>query len=83
MRRQQKLAKGAKRKTFDLEENTGSSNLVFSTGAWFRTVMPAVRYWIEVQNNKACKVGDYVIKIGGIKAGKENGNNHIDTTYFG
>ena len=35
-----KLIKGAKRKPIVLEKNKTSSNLIFSVGAWHKTVMP-------------------------------------------
>ena len=74
-----KLLKGAKRTPFVLEENSLSSNLVFSLGAWFNTVLPSIIYWTQASGDKTCKVGDYIIKVGGAKAGKDNENKHIDT----
>ena len=53
-----KLLKGSKRAAIEVEENSTSSNLVFSVGAWLATVLPAVRYWKQIQDEKTCKVGD-------------------------
>ena len=53
-----KLRKGTKRIPFLLEENSSSSNLIFSVGAWKNCVLPAVGYWKAEQNNKKCKIND-------------------------
>ena len=53
-----KLLKGSKRPAIEVEDNSTSSNLVFSVGAWLATVLPAVRYWKEIKDDKTCKVGD-------------------------
>ena len=78
-----KLIKGAKKNPFEVEENSTTSNLVFSLGAWYTAVLPAVSYWKEVMGDQTCKVGDYSIKIGGLKTGKENSNKNIDTQVVG
>ena len=39
-----KLVKGSKRAPFLVEENSTSSNLIFSTGSWFHIALPSVRY---------------------------------------
>ena len=39
-----KLVKGGKRIPFDLVQNSTSSNLVFSIGAWNHVVLPTVKY---------------------------------------
>ena len=67
-----KLIKAARRTTpLTVEENTSSSNLVFSAGAWQNAVGPAVRYWNQEEGDKTCKLGEYTVNIGGIKAGVE------------
>ena len=72
-----KLTKAAKRlEPFTIEENSTSSNLVFSGGAWQYAVLPSLQYWKE---NKTCKIGDYTVKIGGIKGGIDKSGKHIDT----
>ena len=74
-----KLVKGAKREPFDVIKNVGSSNLDFSLGAWNYVVLPTVRYWNQVKDDKTCKVDDIVIKIGSVELGKEAGGRHVDT----
>ena len=75
-----KLIKAAKRTTpFIVEENTSSSNLVFSAGAWQNAVGPAVKYWNQVEGDKTCKIGEYEVTIGGIKAGLEKSGKQVDS----
>ena len=74
-----KLIKSAKRVPFEIEENSTSSNLVFSLGAWYETVLPAIAFWNEVRGNKVCIINGYKIKIVGFKAGTERTNKQIDT----
>ena len=66
-----KLVKGSKRIPFEHEKNSASCNLIFSVGAWLTAVLPAVRYWEEIKGKKTCKVDDKVIKVIGIKSGKD------------
>ena len=73
-----KLVKAAKRVPMELEENSTSSNLIFSPGAWYHVVLPSIKYWEEA-GEKTCKVGEYVIKVGGVKLGKENTGKHVNT----
>ena len=53
-------------------------------GAWKNAVLPAVSYWKEV-GPKSCKVGDYTIKVGGVKAGVDASGKNVDTqiVFFG
>ena len=75
-----KLVKAAKRdEAFKVEENSSSSNLVFSAGAWHTVVLPSLRYWNEVKDDKACIIGDYTIKIGGITGGVDANGKHVDS----
>ena len=75
-----KLVKAAKRdEPFNVEENSSSSNLVFSAGAWHTVVLPSLRYWNEVKDDKACIIGDYTIKIGGITGGVDANGKHVDS----
>ena len=74
-----KLIKGCKRDPFLLEENSSSSNLVFSAGSWYNVVMPAVEYWNMIKEDQTCQVGECIITIGGIKMGKENNGKCVDT----
>ena len=74
-----KLVKGAKRDPFAVIENSLSSNLDFSLGAWNYVVLPTVRYWNQVKDDKTCKVGDTLIKIASVELGKEAGGRHIDS----
>ena len=39
-----KILKGARTTVLEIQENTGSSNLVFSAGAWKVAVLPAIEY---------------------------------------
>ena len=43
-----KLLKAAKQNPMDIEENSTSSNLVFSAGAWYHVVLPSAKYFEEV-----------------------------------
>ena len=72
-----KLIKGAKRIPLELEENSNSSNLVFSVGAWKNVVLPAISYWKDVGMG-SCKVGDKIVKVGGVKAGVDTSGNNVD-----
>ena len=74
-----KLIKGARRKPFDVVENSSSSNLIFSPGAWNHVVLAAVGYWDQVKGEKTCKIGDTVMKIASIDFGKEASGKHVDT----
>ena len=73
-----KILKAASRPPVELEENSTSSNLVFSAGAWFHVVLPSVQYWTEVQGEQTCKIGEYEIKIGGVKPGRENNDKVVN-----
>ena len=75
-----KLMKAAKRdELMKIEENSSSSNLVFSAGAWHTVVLPTLRYWNEIKDDKACNIGDYTIKIGGITGGVDANGKHVDS----
>ena len=73
-----KIIKGAKRIPFTMKENTSSTNLVFSAGSWQKAVIPAVKYWNEIKGDKTCKVGDTLIKVGGVKFGKDTSGNKCE-----
>ena len=72
-----KLVKGSKRIPFEVEENSTSMNLLFSVGAWLTSVLPAVRYWDEIKEDKVCKVDDIIIKVGGIKSVNDKNGMHV------
>ena len=74
-----KLIKAAQRQPIEIEENSTSSNLIFSAGAWIHVVLPAVKYWSEVEESKRCKIGDYEIEIAGVKENKETQGKHVNT----
>ena len=74
-----KLLKGAKRMPIEIEENSTSSNIICSAGAWFHVVQPSASYWNDVKGEKTCKVGEYTIKVGGVKEGKERNGKHLNT----
>ena len=74
-----KLLKAAKRSPIETEENSTSTNLIFSAGAWYHVALPSAKYFDEVQGDKTCKIGDYNVKIGGIKLGKESNGKHVNT----
>ena len=63
-----KLVKAAKRPPLEVEENSTSSNLIFSAGAWYHGVLPAIQYWNDVKGEKTCQIEDYTVKIGGVKS---------------
>ena len=56
-----KLIKAAKRPPIEVEDNSSSSNMIFSAGAWFEAMLPAVKYWNEVKGEKSCQIGDYTL----------------------
>ena len=74
-----KLTKGAKREPFEVIKNNGSSNLDFSLGAWNYVVLPTVRYWNNVKDDKTCKVDKAVIKIASVELGMEADGKHVDS----
>ena len=74
-----KLLKAAKRVPLEIEEYSTSSTLSFCAGSWFHDVLPSAEYWKEVKGDKTCKIGDYEIKIGGIKPGKEINGKTVNT----
>ena len=74
-----KILKAARRIPFEIEENSTSSNLVFSAGAWYHVVLPAVKYFSVVKEDNSCQIGEYNIKISGIKLGKDNNGKHVNT----
>ena len=74
-----KILKAARRTPFEVEENSTSSNLVFSAGAWFHVALPSAKYFGEVKGEKTCKVGDYTVKVVGVKLGKEINGEHVHT----
>ena len=72
-----KIVKGAKRIAFEVHENSTSTTLVFSSGAWQVVALPAAAYWNQVKGDLACKVGDVTIRVGGIKSGIDvSGKKH-------
>ena len=73
-----KLVKGANRAPFDIKHNSSSTNLIFSPGSWQNVVIPSLFYWKEVAGEQSCKVGDYTIKIGSVKSGRDAIGNNID-----
>ena len=78
-----KLVKGAKREAFGVQENSTSTSLLFSAGSWQVAVQPSMQYWKHVQGDQSCKVGDILIKIGGIKSGKDaSGKNVVNQIIF-
>ena len=62
-----------------MEENLTSSNLIFSAGARFHVVQPSAASFDEVKGEKTCKIGDYTVKVGGVKLGKESKGKHVNT----
>ena len=74
-----KLIKGARRIPFDVVENSSSINLLFNLGSWSEIVMPSILYWEKVKETKTCRIGDKVVKIIDVKAGKEVTRSHVDT----
>ena len=74
-----KLVKAAKRDPLELEVNSTSSNLVFSAGAWYHHVLPSVKYWEQIQGEKSCRIGDYEIKVGGVKFERETAGKIVNS----
>ena len=74
-----KLLKAAKRPPIEFEINSSSSNLIFSAGAWYHSVLPSVKYLDEVKGDKTCQIGEYNVKVGGVKLGKESNGKHVNT----
>ena len=73
-----KILKAAKRVPIEVEENSTSSNLIFSAGAWYHVVLPSIKYWNDA-GEKTCRVGDTTIKVGGVKTRKENSGKHVNS----
>ena len=80
-----KLLKAAKRTPLEVDENSTSTNLVYSAGAWYHVVLPSIKYFEEVKDEKTCKVGEYSVRVGGIRLGKESNGKHVNTqiVFFG
>ena len=74
-----KILKAAKRVPFEVEVNSTSQNLIFSAGTWFHAVLPSIRYFEEVKGDKTCKIGEYSVKIGGVRVGKESNGKHVNS----
>ena len=74
-----KLVKGAKRIPFAVVENSSSSNLEFSLGAWHDVVLPSIRYWDQVKGEKSCQIGPLNVHIASVDLGKDAGGKHVDT----
>ena len=74
-----KLLKSARRIPLELTENTSSSNLTFSVGAWNHVVLPSVRYWNSVKGEKKCVVDTVEITIASVEMGREVSGLHVDT----
>ena len=74
-----KLLKAAQRTPLQIEENSTSCNLIFSAGAWVHEVLPAVQYWEQVQGDRACRIGDYEVRVSGVRAGKEGSGKTVNT----
>ena len=78
-----KIVKGAKRIAFEIQENSTSTTLVFSSGSWQVAALPAANYWNQVKCDLTCKVGEITIKVGGVKSGKDvSGNNVVNQVVF-
>ena len=55
-------------------------NLVFSAGGWYHTILPSIKYFEEVnKEDKTCKISDYIVKVSGVKLGKECNGKHVNT----
>ena len=68
---------------FEVQENSTSSNLVFSPGSWQVAVLPSIEYWKQIKGDQTCKVGDNIIQVGGIKSGKDTtGKNVVNQGVF-
>ena len=74
-----KLVKSAKRQPYLLEENSTSSNLIFSVGSWKNVFLPAIREWSVVKDDQTCHVGAHTITIGSVKQGKESKGKTVDS----
>ena len=74
-----KLLKSTKRIPLEVTENTSSSNLTFSVGAWNHVVLPSVRYWNSVKGEKRCVVDTVEVTIASVEMGREAGGLHVDT----
>ena len=78
-----KLVKSAKRVPLEIEENSCSSNLIFSAGAWQSAVLTAIRYWNDIKDGQPCKAGESIVKIRGMKSGKDTtGKNVVSQVVF-
>ena len=74
-----KLLKGAKRKPFEIKENTASCNLVFSIGTWHNVVLPSIKYWDSIKGEKTCDTGIISVRVASVSACEDASKKHIDT----
>ena len=74
-----KLIKSAKRVPLEVVDNSLSSNLVFSLGAWDQVVLSTIRYWNQIKEETTCKVGSFDIRIANVDLGKEVSGKHVDS----
>ena len=74
-----KILKAAERPPIEIEENSTSSNLVLVLELGSMSSSHLFNIGMGVQGEQSCKIGDYQIKIGGVKAGKEKNGKIVNT----
>ena len=42
-------------------------------------VLPSIQYWKQLDSDQKCVVGNYIVKVGGVQAGKESNGKIVDT----
>ena len=60
-----KLLKDAKRIALEVKTNSASTNLVLSSGSWKVAVLPAIKYWNQIEGDQTCKEEDSIIRVRG------------------
>ena len=48
-------------------------------------VLPSIQYWKQLHSDQKCVIGNYIVKVGGVQAGKESNGKIVDTkiVFFG
>ena len=73
-----KILKASKRAPFEIEKNSTSCHLIFSAGAWVHRVLPSVEYWDKIKGDQTCKIGEYEVKVGGVRKAKDNNGKTVN-----
>ena len=73
-----KLTKGAKRDPIQIKDNSSSTNIIFSLGAWCHIVLPLIKHWKSIIGSKI-EADRNTIKVADVKTGKDMTGKSIDS----